>query len=69
MLLKFEVSNFRSFNKLQEFSMFAGDSRNNPDHITKINNMHVLKNAVFYGANAGGHDVSSAFPCVIMLYC
>ncbi len=54
MLLKFEVSNFRSFNKLQEFSMFAGDSRNNPDHITKINNMHVLKNAVFYGANAGG---------------
>ena len=38
MLIGFKVSNFKSFNELQHFSMLAGKVRNNEGHIYEKNN-------------------------------
>lgn len=54
MLLKFKVGNFRSFGEIQELSMACGSTHSQPDHITNISGVKLLKDAAIYGANAGG---------------
>ncbi len=54
MLIRFNVSNFLSFNEMQEFSMIGGKVRSKPDHITDDNKIKLLKFAAIYGANASG---------------
>lgn len=57
MLLYFKVSNSRSFDEEVEFSMIAsdyGDLLPENTYYLKKYNIHVLKSAVIYGANASG---------------
>lgn len=54
MLIRFNVSNFLSFNEMQEFSMIGGKVRSKPEHITDDNKIKLLKFAAIYGANASG---------------
>lgn len=54
MLVRFRVSNFLSFNRLQEFSMIAGKVKNKENHVVKNGKMKLLKFAAVYGANASG---------------
>jgi len=55
MLVSIAVENFKSFDKLTEFSMLASKSlRNDKEKINKINDVAILKSAVLYGANASG---------------
>lgn len=54
MLIRFNVSNFLSFNEMQEFSMIGGKVRSKPDHISDDKKLKLLKFAAVYGANASG---------------
>ncbi len=54
MLIGFKISNFRSFNDLQYFSMIAGKVRNNKNHIVEKNNHKILKFSGVFGANGLG---------------
>ncbi len=54
MLMRFNVTNFLSFNKTQEFSMIAGKVRSKMEHIEDDNKVKLLKFAAIYGANAAG---------------
>jgi len=54
MLIRFNVSNFLSFNKMQEFSMIGGKVRSKTEHLTIDNKLKLLKFAAIYGANASG---------------
>lgn len=54
MLVRFTVSNYRSFLDVQEFTMMAAKHTRHSNHIARISNKRVLKGAVVYGANAAG---------------
>lgn len=55
MLLRFNISNFLSFDSEQEFSMLAGKVQKFDDRIIKANNnLNILKFCAMYGANASG---------------
>lgn len=54
MLIRFNVSNFLSFNEMQEFSMIGGKVRNKYEHLLDDNKLKLLKFAAIYGANASG---------------
>jgi len=54
MLLRFNVSNYLSFNKTTEFNSFTGDYRRFDNHVFKFKNVDILKLCAIYGANATG---------------
>lgn len=54
MLMNFKVSNFTSFNELQEISMVAGKVRNHSQRLYTENKNKILKFMAIYGANASG---------------
>lgn len=57
MLLRFSVENFMSFKERAEFSLLPSKVRKPEGHVikgSKANDLHVLKAAVIYGANASG---------------
>ncbi len=54
MLVSFKVSNFASFNELQEISMEAGKVRNHSQRLYTLNKNKILKFMAIYGANASG---------------
>jgi len=54
MLIRFNISNFLSFNKETEFNMLAANVRRHPEHITKFKGIKLLKSSVIYGANGSG---------------
>lgn len=56
MLIRFNISNFLSFNEETEFNMLAANSlRTYKEHIYTINkNLNVLKASAIYGANGAG---------------
>ncbi|QZT35658.1 ATP-binding protein [Halosquirtibacter xylanolyticus] len=54
MLIRFNTSNFLSFNEVSEFSMIANQERRKPSHLYKGNSLSILKTGILYGANASG---------------
>lgn len=56
MLVNFSVSNFRSFDKEERFSMVAGKTRNFSERTNRISNanLKLTKFKAVYGANASG---------------
>lgn len=54
MLINFKVSNFKSFDEVQTFSMEAGKSRSFSDRLYIEKNIKLLKFMAIYGANASG---------------
>lgn len=54
MLLAFTVSNFRSFDKKERFSMEAGKTRNFSSRVFRNAKSKILKFKAIYGANASG---------------
>ena len=54
MLMSFAVSNYRSFDILERFSMEAGRTRSFSTRIARQGNARVLKFKAIYGANASG---------------
>lgn len=54
MLIRFNVSNFLSFDNEQEFSMISGKVTKFNERIVKDESMEILKFAALYGANASG---------------
>lgn len=54
MLVRFAVSNYRSFNTKQEFTMVAGRQSRHKDHLITTNGKRMLKGSIMYGANASG---------------
>ncbi len=54
MLIRFNVSNFLSFDKETEFNMLTGSVRNHEYHVYKAGKVDVLKSAAIYGANGAG---------------
>ena len=54
MLAEFRVSNFRSFENEQVFSMEAGKVRNNLSRVYTDGKFKLLKFMAIYGANASG---------------
>lgn len=56
MLINFTVSNFRSFDKEERFSMVAGKARNFSERTSRISsaNVKLTKFKAIYGANASG---------------
>lgn len=54
MLIGFKVGNFKSFKETQYFSMLAGKTRSNLNHLIEVNGKKVLKFSGMYGANGSG---------------
>jgi hypothetical protein len=54
MLVEFRVSNFRSFNEEQTFSLVPGLDRKHGDNLIDAGGLKLLKCASVYGANASG---------------
>jgi len=54
MLLRFSVSNFKSYKDTQVFSMIAGKYKKHKEHVIDIHGRRVLKGSFFFGANAAG---------------
>lgn len=54
MLIRFNVSNFLSFDEETEFNMLTDSFRNHEHHIYKAGKLEVLKAAAVYGANGAG---------------
>lgn len=54
MLIRFNVSNFLSFDEPTEFNLLTGDYRRLENHVHKEKKVDVLKLAAIYGANASG---------------
>ena len=54
MLIRFNVSNFLSFNEMQEFSMIGGKVRSKCDHLSDDSKLKLLRFAAVFGANASG---------------
>lgn len=54
MLIRFNVSNFLSFNDMQEFSMIGGKVRSKTEHLSDDSKIKLLKFAAVFGANASG---------------
>ncbi len=50
----FKIKNYRSFNKLQHFSMLAGKVRNNENHIVEMSKHKILKFSGMFGPNGSG---------------
>lgn len=62
MLLNFKVSNFASFDDMQELSMSAGKVRAHSERLYTDNKNKILKFMAIYGANASGKsNLVSAF--------
>lgn len=62
MLINFKVSNFTSFDKLQEVSLVAGKVRTHSQRVYTENRNKLLKFIAIYGANASGKsNLVSAF--------
>lgn len=54
MLLRFELGNFLSFDKKQEFTLFPGNQKKKSERLTNTRNGKLLNLSVIYGANASG---------------
>lgn len=54
MLIGFSVSNYKSFNESQSFSLVASKISRHKEHIAVINNRKILKSGLIFGANASG---------------
>lgn len=54
MLIRFNVENFMSFKKNQEFSTIAGKVTNKKEHLYNNGKLKLLKFCSIYGANASG---------------
>lgn len=54
MLIRFNVTNYLSFEKETEFNMLAASLKQHANHKVTVNNINILKSAVIYGANAAG---------------
>jgi len=54
MLKRFSVENFLSFNQEQVFDLTAGKTTVLKEHVSKFNDVNILKTGVIYGANASG---------------
>ena len=54
MLIRFSVTNFKSFKERQTLSMAASKATRIDHHIMNISNKRILKGAFIFGANAGG---------------
>lgn len=54
MLIRFNVSNYLSFDEMQEFSMIGGKVRSKQEHLSNDSKLKLLKFAAIYGANASG---------------
>ncbi|MEA1974202.1 MAG: ATP/GTP-binding protein [Bacillota bacterium] len=55
MLIRFSVENFKSFSDKQVLTMIGSKKlRTSKDHLMKIGDVSLLKNATIYGANASG---------------
>ena len=55
MLVNISASNFKSFDKTERLSMISSSKiQTHTDHVRKIKDTKLLKNAVIYGANASG---------------
>ena len=54
MLMRFSISNFMSFEKEQEFSMFPGRVEKFKERVISLEDQNVLKFCALYGANAAG---------------
>ena len=54
MLIRFNVENFLSFNKNEEFSMLPGRAKTLPNHLIEQGDVKLLKYCAMYGANASG---------------
>ena len=54
MIIRFNISNFLSFDKETEFNMLAGNVRRHPEHVMKFKNIKLLKSSIIYGANGSG---------------
>jgi len=54
MLIRFNVSNFLSFDKSTEFNLLTGDYRRLDNHVHRSSKVDTLKLAAIYGANASG---------------
>lgn len=54
MLLEFRCTNHKSIKEEILFSMLAGSDNSHIENVEKINDLHVLKAAVIYGANGSG---------------
>ena len=57
MLIRFSVENYKSFHDKQELVMIpAKKMKSNKEHIIKLDDISLLRNATIYGANASGGD-------------
>lgn len=54
MFIRFNVSNFLSFNEMQEFSLIGGKVRSNSNRVVQDDISKILKFGAIYGANASG---------------
>ena len=55
MLIRFKVSNFLSFDEIQELSMISGKTRSKLEHIQEDDDyLKLLKFSAIFGANASG---------------
>ena len=55
MLVNISASNFKSFDKTEHLSMISSSKiQSHTDHVQKVKDTKILKNAVIYGANASG---------------
>lgn len=54
MLIRFKVSNFLSFDNMQEISMISGKTRIKEEHVQDSGDVKLLKFSALFGANASG---------------
>lgn len=54
MLIRFVVSNFKSFKDETEFNLLTGKIRRFKDHLTKSRGIEILPTSVIFGSNASG---------------
>lgn len=54
MLVNFKVSNFTSFNNIQQMSMVSGKVRGKREHLSAEKGLNLLRFAAIYGGNSSG---------------
>jgi hypothetical protein len=54
MLVRFTVGNFLSFNQRQSLAMLMGQTDHDDERLFAVQNLHLLKFAALFGANAAG---------------
>lgn len=54
MLIRFNVSNYLSFDDVQSFTMIGGKTESHSDHMVSFDSIRLLKLSAIYGANASG---------------